>query len=1127
MPKHTATLSAPTPLALTGGTTIQAEGFAGALAVTQWTQASGQRFRSAKSPADEDSSPQFRAALEELGIYEQETIHVDAPPTARLRGAGVGAVPPDRVLIRPAPPAEPGAAQVILYQDESGGLSWHFADGAPAPGARLRGTAGGATFTILTRTDAAQRTLRANRIGPRMRGPITKWGRKIFKVLVLPALDLLAGPVVEAIVGMIERKHRQELIRRLAPENYRTQVRTPFTDWSALAGRRSLLVVHGIFSTTEGVLSQLPESAVHELAAHYDGRMIAFDQLTVSRGPEENARFFLETLQREAPGQKFEFDILCHSRGGIVARTLAERGALLVPGVACDFRKVFFVATPNNGSVLGDPTHMVDMIDVFTNLLTAFPDGPVMYSIEVILAIVKLIAFSAERRLPGLAAMGTDDYIARVLNRATARSPAEYAAAASEYEPDPAASNGFLAGRFGDAVIDRIFKNQNGAVANDLVVPTDGVCCANGHPSFPITQTTLFGKGDHVWHTGFFSQPRMWESIRRHFEIPGAPLKIHARKEMLFDNFIPDRASEGSLTRSNSPIPSFETTPVDPPGTSARRPRFRGGSGAPPGVGSEAPAIVPPAPQPGPAAAAPTELRRDPHIDFHEMVKEGEMNPLRVSLRDFTDKTGAGSIAALLEPGAVEVRVDVTLRAPGFTFTAPGSTQFTLKPVRDPALEEVVFDVTAQSPGSVPRSRELLAEFWQGNTPLGSVCHHTMVVPKNWTASYDSDGRETVVGFSIRAPREPCDLRITVQGDDEDGLPPFRMTLSSILPGAEFSDLFVGKLKLDNPGQSLADYLAQIYTAQFNQFPAASLDDAAFTVAYAECGRQFNATLDGLGRTLWKWLPERFREKYLGFHRDGVQVRSILINSDEMILPWELIIPHGTEGGEAFELPPLGRSHIIGRWKPGATAKPQPQRFRVRRFCVINPPYPPPNDLPSTVREVDELKKLFPKISVIAPADFATVQREVLTRDDVQLFHFSGHGDFQGANADLSTLHLLNNGQLNAVTLTGARFLGTSSPIIYLNACHAGAAGSVVGRAGGFGANLLNSGSGGVIAPYWPVDDERAADFALEFYEKLRLERSIGEALQELREENPQDLTYRAFAYLGDPWTRLDFSALA
>ena len=61
--------------------------------------------------------------------------------------------------------------------------------------------------------------------------------------------------------------------------------------------------------------------------------------------------------------------------------------------------------------------------------------------------------------------------------------------------------------------------------------------------------------------------------------------------------------------------------------------------------------------------------------------------------------------------------------------------------------------------------------------------------------------------------------------------------------------------------------------------------------------------------------------------------------------------------------------------------------------------------------------------------------------------HFSGHGDYQGANADLSTLRLLN-GPLNALTMNGARFLRASNPIIYLNACHAGAVGRVVGRAG-------------------------------------------------------------------------------
>ena len=81
---------------------------------------------------------------------------------------------------------------------------------------------------------------------------------------------------------------------------------------------------------------------------------------------------------------------------------------------------------------------MVDMLDVFTNLLTSFPDGPVMYSIEILLAIVKLLACSSERGLPGLRAMGTKDYVQQVLNRGAQPSPAQYAAAAANYSPDPA-----------------------------------------------------------------------------------------------------------------------------------------------------------------------------------------------------------------------------------------------------------------------------------------------------------------------------------------------------------------------------------------------------------------------------------------------------------------------------------------------------------------------------------------------------------------------------------------------------------------------------------------------------------------------------------------------------------------
>ena len=178
------------------------------------------------------------------------------------------------------------------------------------------------------------------------------------------------------------------------------------------------------------------------------------------------------------------------------------------------------MATPNSGSPLGDAQHMVDMIDVFTNLLTAFPDGPAMYSIEVLLAIVKLLAYTSETALPGIAAMGTGSYIAKELNSGRRERPPEwYAAAAADYEPDPAVDNGFLTGPFATSVVGRVFRTEDGPCPNDLVVPEKGVHSANGHPLFPIRDALVFRKSDHVWHSGFFARAEVSSHIKEHLEI--------------------------------------------------------------------------------------------------------------------------------------------------------------------------------------------------------------------------------------------------------------------------------------------------------------------------------------------------------------------------------------------------------------------------------------------------------------------------------------------------------------------------------------------------------------------------------------------------------------------------------
>ena len=85
---------------------------------------------------------------------------------------------------------------------------------------------------------------------------------------------------------------------------------------------RSLLFLHGTFSNAASAYGSLANSNFFDRAkALYGDRIFAFNHFTVSRTPEENARMLLEGL----PDQHTTFDVITHSRGGLVLRNLVER----------------------------------------------------------------------------------------------------------------------------------------------------------------------------------------------------------------------------------------------------------------------------------------------------------------------------------------------------------------------------------------------------------------------------------------------------------------------------------------------------------------------------------------------------------------------------------------------------------------------------------------------------------------------------------------------------------------------------------------------------------------------------------------------------------------------------------
>ena len=116
---------------------------------------------------------------------------------------------------------------------------------------------------------------------------------------------------------------------------------------------RSLLLIHGTFSNAASAYKSLADSSFFDrVSSLYGDRIFAFNHFTVSRTPEENARMLLDGL----PNKIFNFDVITHSRGGLVLRNLVERTAAL-GAISKRFRlgNAVLVASPNEGTPLAAP----------------------------------------------------------------------------------------------------------------------------------------------------------------------------------------------------------------------------------------------------------------------------------------------------------------------------------------------------------------------------------------------------------------------------------------------------------------------------------------------------------------------------------------------------------------------------------------------------------------------------------------------------------------------------------------------------------------------------------------------------------------------------------------------------
>ncbi|HRC84679.1 MAG TPA: hypothetical protein PK413_03620 [Thermoanaerobaculia bacterium] len=465
-----------------GGITVRSRGTGGRVEVL--TPATGKReVRAVAAPTA------LEAPLAAAGFTLSREIRLEAsppPPTPRERAVRRAGRAEEVIEVDvPAPPPDQG--QVVLLRDEAGGLHWQFAPPAPRAAVRALGTR---TYRI---PRSAWQPVVAARAEVRGRGLV----QNALQVLAFPLIDPVFGPLGAKYVKNWEAKKRPYGLRWFEPANYRSQAHPGWQpgDWQLLSAGRALLYVHGTFSRADAAFGDLDPTDFSTLFDRYGQRVFAFNHPTLSEDPRQNVDWLMGALPDTA---ELDLDIVCHSRGGLVSRLIAEQFAQrAAAGRKLKVGKIVFVATPNAGTTLADIDHMQAFLDSFTNQLNALPPSRVVDVLEAVFTVVKNVAAGAARRLVGIQAQNPKGKFLAGLNIGPAPAT-QYFALASNFEPSGVGSL---------ALVDRVVDQAFSGAGNDLVVPTEGVYdLGKTVAGFPIADRHVFTPAEAVSHVSFFGQ---------------------------------------------------------------------------------------------------------------------------------------------------------------------------------------------------------------------------------------------------------------------------------------------------------------------------------------------------------------------------------------------------------------------------------------------------------------------------------------------------------------------------------------------------------------------------------------------------------------------------------------------
>jgi hypothetical protein len=442
-------------------------------------------------------------ALQEAGLEDQGSLNAPA-------GAASAAGPPNQLVLDHS--IAQNRIEFAIYRDESGVISLHRP--LPSP----------PTAAMLATSAAAQASRPFHYVIPMRHAATPTGGVPQMAMLggiagtvirfVGRAVTGIAGDAVYAAAKLWEDHYRPEGVHwggTLAELLATTPVPLSVANWQALQGNKSLLFVHGTISSTVGGYLGLQNFSQEagNLYTNYGSRAIGFNHHTLTKSVPQNVVDFLSGMQ---PGN-YQFDVISHSRGGLLARALkeltpTELGQLVDPvwnppaGVNVQIGKIVLVGTPNVGTPLANPTDLPEAVSRLASIASSFSQDTAAVGLGALFAIFGGIVEGGLGALPGLEDMNPGNPFLRQLNSAS-NDTSPYYGIQADFQP-----TGGLATAIENNGVDALFLGA----ANDLVVPTQGVSDVNGQ-TLPGTQVDAYPQSANVYHTDYFYQQGTWDSI--------------------------------------------------------------------------------------------------------------------------------------------------------------------------------------------------------------------------------------------------------------------------------------------------------------------------------------------------------------------------------------------------------------------------------------------------------------------------------------------------------------------------------------------------------------------------------------------------------------------------------------